>query len=44
MASSTDKDGKPNLEEIKKIAKATGDKILEKDVKKRIENNEKLKN
>lgn len=43
MALSTDKDGKPNLEEIKKMAKATGNKELLKDVKKRIESNEKIK-
>lgn len=38
MESSMDKNGKPNLEEIKKMAKATGDKELLQDVKKRMKN------
>ncbi len=38
MESSTKNDGKPNLEEIKKIAKQTGDKELLDDAKKRMKN------
>jgi len=38
MESSINKDGKPNLEEIKKLAKTTGNKELEADVKKRMKN------
>ena len=43
MESLTEKNGKPNLKEIKKIAKQTGNDELLKDVKKRMESNEKIK-
>lgn len=38
MESSIKNDGKPNLEEIKKIAKETGNEELLQDVKKRMKN------
>ena len=43
MELSIKKEGKPDLKEIKKIAKSTGNKELLQDVKKRMISNEKLK-
>ncbi len=43
MELSIKKEGEPNLKEIKKLAKSTGNKELLNDVKKRMNSNEKLK-